>query len=126
MEYLYIMSHSHIIPIESIYKSASIAKLTNHNGAQLKIEECNQMNHIQCSLTNNTYSDFTMEQNCISRYSTSKDGFIALKAMETFTNPVINRKRTSNIPPSFSEVYHIRKYEQSLLTKLNIMKLEVD
>ena len=55
-----------------------------------------------------------MAQNYILGYSTSMDGFAALKAMLKLMHPVLNKKRPSNVPPVLSEANDIHNYEQNL------------
>ena len=98
-------------PIEDITREHSIAQNNLNKEANLS-----QSNALYTLLSNEKYipADFTMAQNCILGYSTTMDGFAALKAMLKLTHPVLNKKRPSNIPPTMSDTTDIHSYEQTL------------
>ncbi len=100
-------------PIEKITKDDTIADV-QHNTTNVDVQ--NQSNALYTLLANEKYipATFTLAQNCILGYSTTMDGFAALKAMLKLIHPVLNKKRPSNIPPVLSEATNIHNYEQNL------------
>ena len=109
-------------PIEYITKDDSIADTT----IILTTDDMlNQTNALYTLLANEKYipSTFTMAQNCILGYSTSMDGFAALKAMLKLIHPVLNKKRPSNVPPILSDATDIHNYEQNLRNYYLLHKL---
>lgn len=98
-------------PIDTIVKDQSIAQNTLNKEAHQS-----QSNALYTILANEKYipKTFTMAQNCILGYSTSMDGFSALKAMLKLTHPVLNKKRPTPNPPTLSDSTDIHNYEQNL------------
>ena len=101
----------HLRPIDNIIKEQSIAQNTINKEAHQS-----QSNALYTILANEKYipKDFTMAQNCILGYSTTMDGFAALKAMLKLTHPVLNKKRPSPNPPTLNDSTDIHNYEQNL------------
>ena len=101
-------------PIETITKDDTIADVQSTHITDDDIQS--QSNALYTLLANEKYipATFTMAQNCILGYSTSMDGFAALKAMLKLMHPVLNKKRPSNVPPVLSEANDIHNYEQNL------------
>ena len=98
-------------PIDNIMKDQSIAQnMLNKEAHQ------SQSNALYTILANEKYipKEFTMAQNCILGYSTTMDGFSALKAMLKLTHPVLNKKRPSSNPPTLNDSMDIHNYEQNL------------
>ena len=98
-------------PIDNIMKDQSIAQnMLNKEAHQ------SQSNALYTILVNEKYipKEFTIAQNCILGYSTTMDGFSALKAMLKLTHPVLNKKRPSSNPPTLNDSTDIHNYEQNL------------
>ena len=103
----------YIRPIEDINKQETIVEYTTDStNADREI----QSNALFTLLSNEKFipNDFVMAQNSLLAYTTTMDGFGALKAMLKLTHPTLNMKRPPSNAPILSESQDIHTYKQSL------------
>ena len=112
----------HLVPIEDIKKSGSIAQRSN---TPYEDDKQIQSQALFTLLSNENFipNDFVMAQNCLLAYASNMDGFGALKAMLKLTHPILTMKRPPATAPTLSESSDIHTYEQALKNFFLLHKL---